>query len=208
MQHLTRDDYASALQVLARVEAQADSCDSFAHAVMQALSGFVACELTTLSVCVLTADQGQAVGVPGGLQYAMELPLFRDRLTRVSIVLNRRCLDFDERDRERLELLRPHLAFMYLHARKADAAPTDAAPLPLMQMPPDIGAPGLTQREADVMRWLTCGKTDAEIATLLAISPRTVQKHLEHIYVKLGVETRTAAVMRALAICDDSRARK
>lgn len=34
------------------------------------------------------------------------------------------------------------------------------------------------------------------------ISPRTVQKHLEHIYVKLGVETRTAAAMRALAICD------
>jgi len=211
MKHLTRDDYASAFQVLARVEAHADTCGSFAHAVVQALSGFVACELTTLSVCDVTAGQRQSVGAPGGLQYAMELPLFRDRLTRVSIVLNRRGLDFDERDRERLELLRPHLAFMYLHARharKADAAPTDSAPLPLTQLPLDIRAPGLTQREADVMRWLACGKTDAEIAALLTISPRTVQKHLEHIYVKLGVETRTAAVMRALEICDDSRARK
>lgn len=210
MKHLTRDDYASALQVLAQVEAQADNCDSFAHAVVQALSGFVACEVTTLSVCDLTAGQHQAVALPGGLQYALELPLFKDRLTRVSIVVNRRCHDFDARERERLELLRPHLAFMYLHARhacKADAAPMDDALLPHMQMPYDSRAPGLTQREADVMRWLACGKTDAEIATLLVISPRTVQKHLQHIYVKLGVETRTAAVMRTLATCDDSRAR-
>ena len=50
------------------------------------------------------------------------------------------------------------------------------------------------------MHWLSYGKTDAEIAVLLAISPRTVHKHLEHIYVKLGVETRTAAVMRAQAM--------
>jgi len=49
-----------------------------------------------------------------------------------------------------------------------------------------------------VLQWLARGKTDADIASLLAISPRTVNKHLEHIYVKLGVETRTAAVMRAL----------
>ncbi len=50
------------------------------------------------------------------------------------------------------------------------------------------------------MRWLSRGKTDAEIAALLGVSPRTVHKHLEHIYVKLGVETRTAAVMRTLAM--------
>ncbi|MCY1520141.1 transcriptional regulator EpsA [compost metagenome] len=59
---------------------------------------------------------------------------------------------------------------------------------------------GLTPREGDVMHWLSQGKTDAEIAALLTISPRTVHKHLEHVYVKLGVETRTAAVMRALAM--------
>lgn len=64
---------------------------------------------------------------------------------------------------------------------------------------PEVWQPDLTPRERDVMGWLAYGKTDAEIAALLAISPRTVQKHLEHVYVKLGVETRTAAVMRALA---------
>ena len=50
------------------------------------------------------------------------------------------------------------------------------------------------------MHWLACGQTDAEIAVLLSISPRAVQKHLEHIYVKLGVETRTAVVVCALAL--------
>jgi DNA-binding CsgD family transcriptional regulator len=65
-----------------------------------------------------------------------------------------------------------------------------------MNAPP----PGLTPREGEVMHWLSRGKTDAEIAALLAISPRTVHKHLEHVYVKLGVETRTAAVLRSLGM--------
>ena len=61
-------------------------------------------------------------------------------------------------------------------------------------------APGvghITPREYEVLSWVASGKTDADIAALLAISRRTVHKHLEHIYIKLGVETRTAAVMRA-----------
>ena len=65
--------------------------------------------------------------------------------------------------------------------------------------------PLLTDRETEVMHWLACGKTDADIAALLAISVRTVQKHLEHIYVKLGVENRTAAVMRLAINCVASR---
>jgi DNA-binding CsgD family transcriptional regulator len=57
----------------------------------------------------------------------------------------------------------------------------------------------LTPRERDVMQWLAAGKTDRDIAGVLGCSHRTVQKHLERIYTKLGVETRTAAVMRVLA---------
>ncbi len=58
--------------------------------------------------------------------------------------------------------------------------------------------PALTAREHEVLRWLAAGKTDRDIASILGVSPRTVQKHLEHVYDKLGVETRTAAVMRWL----------
>ena len=54
---------------------------------------------------------------------------------------------------------------------------------------------------APVLRWLARGKTDRDIASVLGISTRTVQKHLQHVYVKLGVETRTAAVVRGMAGC-------
>ena len=56
----------------------------------------------------------------------------------------------------------------------------------------------LTPRENDVLGWLAKGKTNRDIAEILGMSPRTVNKHLEHIFIKLGVETRSAAV--ALAI--------
>lgn len=52
---------------------------------------------------------------------------------------------------------------------------------------------GLTKREAEVLGWVAQGKTNAEVAVLCDVSARTVQKHLEHIYQKLGVETRVAA---------------
>jgi DNA-binding CsgD family transcriptional regulator len=64
----------------------------------------------------------------------------------------------------------------------------------------------VTEREREILALLVAGKTNAEIATVLSISARTVQKHLEHIFQKLGVETRTAAAVRALAAADDHTA--
>jgi DNA-binding CsgD family transcriptional regulator len=52
---------------------------------------------------------------------------------------------------------------------------------------------GLTIREGEVLSWLSKGKTNRDIAQILGLSPRTVDKHLEQIYAKLGVENRTAA---------------
>lgn len=63
----------------------------------------------------------------------------------------------------------------------------------------------LTGREVEVLRWVACGKTNRDIGTILDLSPRTVNKHLEHVYVKLGVETRTAATSVALSAMTDSR---
>ena len=71
--------------------------------------------------------------------------------------------------------------------------------------PARFAAVPVTTRERQVLAWLTAGKTDREIAAILGFSVRTIQKHLEHVYVKLGVETRTAAAMRALAMADAAR---
>jgi DNA-binding CsgD family transcriptional regulator len=57
---------------------------------------------------------------------------------------------------------------------------------------------GLTQREAEVLLWVSYGKASSDISAVLEISPRTVQKHLERIYEKLGVETRSAAAAIAI----------
>lgn len=57
---------------------------------------------------------------------------------------------------------------------------------------------GLTRREADVMTWIVQGKTNAEIAAILGMRPYTVIKHLQHIFDKLGVRTRTAAAAYVL----------
>ena len=57
----------------------------------------------------------------------------------------------------------------------------------------------LTPREAEVLFWVVKGKTSKDIGDILGTSPRTVNKHLEHIYEKLGVETRTAAANVAMA---------
>lgn len=57
---------------------------------------------------------------------------------------------------------------------------------------------GLTPRETEVLRWLIQGKSIAEIAAILSISPRTVSKLLTRVYRQLGVENRHAAVATAL----------
>ena len=57
----------------------------------------------------------------------------------------------------------------------------------------------LTQRESEVLHWVIQGKTNRDIADILGMSPRTVNKHLEHVFAKLGVETRTAAATLATA---------
>lgn len=61
----------------------------------------------------------------------------------------------------------------------------------------------LTGREADVLLWLVNGKSNKEIAEILSISPRTVNKYLDQVYVKLGVENRTAAAMATMRRISD-----
>jgi DNA-binding CsgD family transcriptional regulator len=109
------------------------------------------------------------------IDHAMALPIWvRDGML-VSFVLNRTRRDFTDRERALLDLMRPHLAKVY---RRMST----------------VGR--LTAREAEVLRWVAAGKSDAQIGAILRISARTVQKHLQNVYDKLGVESRTAAAMR------------
>lgn len=60
-----------------------------------------------------------------------------------------------------------------------------------------LSTASLTQRETEVLSWIAKGKTNRDVGEILGMSPRTVNKHLEHVFEKLGVETRAAAAALA-----------
>ncbi len=60
-----------------------------------------------------------------------------------------------------------------------------------------LATAALTPRETEVLSWIAKGKTNRDVAEILGMSPRTVNKHLEHVFEKLGVETRAAAAALA-----------
>jgi DNA-binding CsgD family transcriptional regulator len=131
-----------------------------------------------------------------GIDHAMAVPIHVDRSLLVSFVFNRKRSDFTERERARLEAVRRHLGDLFRLGRALEAIRASQwSPSPEPGIPLD---PRLTARENEVLHWLASGKTDRDIGDILAISPRTVHKHLQRIYEKLGVETRTAAVVRAM----------
>ena len=63
----------------------------------------------------------------------------------------------------------------------------------LEELPPGRETAALTPREREVMHWLAEGKSNEEIALILAISAHTVKNHLDKIFKKLGVDSRHAA---------------
>ena len=66
----------------------------------------------------------------------------------------------------------------------------------------------LTAREAEVLYWVAHGKTNRDIGDILGTRPKTITKHLEHVFEKLGVETRTAAAARVLGTLPELMRRK
>lgn len=62
---------------------------------------------------------------------------------------------------------------------------------------------GLTKREAEVLLWISKGKSNRDIGEILSLSPRTISKHLESIFEKIGVESRSAAAFKALQFMRD-----
>jgi DNA-binding CsgD family transcriptional regulator len=90
--------------------------------------------------------------------------------------------DFSERDRAVLTILQPHLDQAYLDAERRRRP-----------------APQLTSRQTGLLRLVAAGHTNSQIARRLGISEGTVRTHLENIYERLQVSSRTAAVTRAFA---------
>ena len=137
--------------------------------------------------------------VPGrvGTEPAVTLPIYVDDRLIVGLVFSRQGRDLSARERALVDRVRVEIARLFRRmgllerAREAHASPQWAPPA----LSPDLP---LSEREREVLRWVAAGKTDRDVAEILEISHRTVHKHLQRIYAKLGVETRTAAVMRAL----------
>lgn len=179
-------DGASALERMQRRRPDVVLLD----AMMPGLDGFETCrrikaqaELADIPVLFMTAltesEHVVEAFAAGGIDYVTK-PLKTDEvLARVAAHL---------RTARELQAARS-LPASRPHARTA----LDLAPLSSRYQ--------LTGREVEVLHWVACGKTNRDIGDILGLSPRTVNKHLEHVYVKLGVETRTAAATLAIATC-------
>lgn len=118
----------------------------------------------------------------------------------IGIALNRSRSDFSERDRSVLDAIRPHLVQAHRNAAERAGLRERAESAERALWSSRAGSLSrLSGREHEVLVLVAGGKTNHEIGELLALSSRTVQKHLEHIYEKLGVHTRTAAAMQLQA---------
>lgn len=123
-------------------------------------------------------EYDELVWKPHGIDDALRLWLPAPPGRARSIYLERSRRKYSDRERTMFGLLRPHLGRIRLDAESR------------RRMDPSWG---LTPREVEVLGWVARGQTNAEIAAALFISPLTVRKHLENIFEKLGVRTRTAA---------------
>ena len=110
--------------------------------------------------------------------------------------------DFTARDRAVLDALEPHLARLAATARLRRRLAAALEELERTRAPLVVESQELTPREQEVLAWVARGKTNAEIAQILWLAPSTVRKHLENVYAKLGVSTRTAAVARVFGTID------
>lgn len=124
----------------------------------------------------------RSVQRPLGIEHMLWVYLDPQR-TDARFEFDRGRSDFTARDRRVLDVLVPHLCQLHRAARRRDRGSCVASEL--------------TQREREVITLVAEGRTNGEIGALLGISTETVRKHLENVYDKLGVHTRTGAVAAA-----------
>ena len=106
----------------------------------------------------------------------------------VGLSINRGIRDFDEHDVQILAMLKPHIIAASRIAQRLERTSP-----PLGKLAGGVTDLSLTTRESQVLYWVSMGKTNSEVGTIIGARPLTVKKHLEHIYDKLGVPNRMAA---------------
>jgi DNA-binding CsgD family transcriptional regulator len=121
-----------------------------------------------------------------GFNYCMAVAVSADPGKRAGLGVSDGKRDFTERDRLVLNLLQRHFDQAHRNAKLATARRAAAKPLAVYN---------LTPRESEIAHWLAGGKTNPEIALILQCGVRTIEKHMEKILEKLGVENRVAAAV-------------
>jgi DNA-binding CsgD family transcriptional regulator len=131
-------------------------------------------------------------------QLAFTLPASGDRV--LAIALSRGGRDYSDAERDLADRARPFLIQAYLNALAYEslrASRSDSGGVPALD---SLRAAGLTGREAEVVRLVALGRSNQHVAAELGISDRTVGKHLEHSFRKLGVSNRSSAAGRVWAL--------
>ncbi len=124
-------------------------------------------------------------------QLAFTLPAERDHF--LGVALSRKHEDFSDDERDLLNAARPFLIQSYRNVVAFDRLRRQTLPA-LAPLTGDArGQFGLTPRESEVLTAVVGGRSNQETADELGLSVRTVQKHLEHAFRKLGVKSRTEA---------------
>jgi DNA-binding CsgD family transcriptional regulator len=141
---------------------------------------------------------------PLGVRHQIVLPLFvPDHVAGITIS---RWRKFQAEEVAFAQMLASHIALAHVHAQRFTALlrlQKQLAPTPTT-----LRRDGITKREAEVLHWIVQGKRDSEISVILGASVRTIHKHVQRLLEKLGVETRTAAALRAIEMgfSEDQRA--
>lgn len=141
-------------------------------------------------------DVYREVYLPLGVEYqiAFTLPSSSQRVLGVALSRSRR--DFTAGERDLLNLVRPYLIQAYRNALEHTRLARGVSGRIALE---DLGALGLTRRQAEMLRLIAMGRSDQDAAQELGISVRTAQKHLELAYRTLGVSGRSQASRAAWA---------
>jgi DNA-binding CsgD family transcriptional regulator len=147
---------------------------------------------------------------PLGLEHqiAFTLPHAPGRL--MALALSRAHQDFSDQERDLLDSARPFLIQTYRNAIEHSGLLEELRirqrgwPLPLEEpaLANALASRGVTAREAEVLSWVATGRSNRAVAELINVSERTVQKHVQRCFSKLGVHTRAEAVSLAWSQLD------